>query len=537
MLQPGSSIEGHLDTLDVILLLIDLSGRIVFMNRKGCRDLGCDGRKAVGKSWFETCFSRNDRDQARLIFARFLGGEEGGPVVMESGALNERGERINILWHLRLLTDVDGQAAAILLTGDDVTARKEAEAALGEFPVHLEALPGQGTGEHPSAVGPLKGQVARAQSNKGMLSESEEKFRGFSQVFHSLVDAMPDALLLIDREMKVLWANSAAEALGPVTDGGLVGEHCFTLLQDTSAPCNNCHALKTFQTGQSCSTQISSPGGRFWDVSTFPVTNLSGSVDKVILTYRDVTEKLTLQAEALRAGHLASLGELAAGVAHEINNPANGIINYAQILHDNPGNAESDRDMAVRIMKEGNRIASIVRSLLSFARDNEETKSPLSIARVLADALALTEVIIVKNGIHLAVDCPEDLPAVFGHGQQIQQVFLNVVNNARYALNMKHGGTSEEKRFGIRGERTTVHGVPMVRITFRDQGVGIPADLQEKVFHPFFSTKPSGEGTGLGLSISHSIIRDHGGRMSIESVEGEYTRVIIDLPAASEEDG
>ncbi|MDX1763609.1 MAG: ATP-binding protein [bacterium] len=370
-----------------------------------------------------------------------------------------------------------------------------------------------------------------------MRREPEEKFSGFSQDFHSLLDAMPDALLLIDREMKVLWGNSAAEALATMTDGGLVGEHCFTLLRETSAPCDNCHALQTFQTGQSCCTQISSPGGRFWDVSTFPVSNADGGVDKVILTYRDVTEKLTLQAEALRAGHLASLGELAAGVAHEINNPANGIINYAQILHDDPGDGQSVREMAVRIIKEGNRIATIVQSLLSFARDSQETKSPLSIAAVLADALALTEIIILKNGIHLKVDCAHDLPPVLGHGQQIQQVFLNVVNNARYALNAKYDGTSRGKRLEIRGEETTVKGVPMVRITFWDQGVGIAPDMLDKVFHPFFSTKPMGEGTGLGLSISHSIIRDHGGRISIDSVEGEYTRLTIDLPAASGEYG
>ena len=126
---------------------------------------------------------------------------------------------------------------------------------------------------------------------------------------------------------------------------------------------------------------------------------------------------------------------------------------------------------------------------------------------------------------------PSDLPEIVANPQQIQQVFMNLISNARYALNQKYPGVHEDKILEIRGERTVADGGTRVRLTFRDTGTGIPAGLIEKVVDPFFSTKPSGQGTGLGLSICNGIIRDHGGTLRIKSVEGEFTSVTVDLPA------
>jgi PAS domain S-box-containing protein len=434
--------------------------------------------------------------------------------------------------HDRAIRWVDGRIVRMGI-GTDISRRKEAEEELTRHRGNLEQLVQDRTAELAAAVQQLRREVAERRDVESLLMKSEKKFKGLVQEFHSVLDAIPEALLLIDRDMKVRWANRAAAVLAGKEGDDLVGEYCFSLLEETSAPCDKCHALESFQTGESRGTQFSTPDGRFWDVSTLPIKNDRGRIERAILTYKDITENLTLQAEAMRAGHLASLGELAAGVAHEINNPVNGIINYAQILIDDPRDESAVRGISGRIMKEGNRIARIVKNLLSFARDNEEQKHALSIIAVLADSLALTETIIRKNGIHLRVDCPDDLPEIIGHGQQIQQVFLNVINNARYALNKKHSGSDPEKCFDITGEAIIVNGSPIVRLTFRDQGTGIPADIVDKIFHPFFSTKPGGEGTGLGLSISHSIISNHDGMMHIESVEGEYTKVIIDLPARS----
>ena len=255
-----------------------------------------------------------------------------------------------------------------------------------------------------------------------------------------------------------------------------------------------------------------------------------GKVASVLLLISDITEKMTLQAEAMRASHLASLGELAAGVAHEINNPINGIINYAQILINECRPESLENDIGKRIAKEGDRVADIVKSLLSFSRGGREDKRPACIDAILKEALVLTQAQIRKESIRLDIHLPDDLPEIEAHFQQIQQVFLNIINNARYALNQKYPARNENKIIEISGERVSIDAREYVRVTFLDRGEGIPAEKIPMLTKPFFSTKPFGKGTGLGLAITNRIITEHGGQLTFESAEGEFTRATIDLP-------
>jgi PAS domain S-box-containing protein len=244
----------------------------------------------------------------------------------------------------------------------------------------------------------------------------------------------------------------------------------------------------------------------------------------------EVKAKLNFQAEALRSAHLASLGELAAGVAHEINNPINGIINYSRIIANRNDLESKEHEIASRIIKEGDRIANIVKSLLSFARESKEEKRPVHVYEILSDSLALTEAQLRKDGIKLKVNVSSDLPAIFAQPQQIEQVFLNIISNARYALNKKYPESNGDKRLEILGNEVQVNNAPFIQISFSDHGTGIPARIMSKIKNPFFSTKPVNEGTGLGLSISHGIISDHGGKIAFESVKDEFTRVMVNLP-------
>ncbi len=238
-----------------------------------------------------------------------------------------------------------------------------------------------------------------------------------------------------------------------------------------------------------------------------------------------------MQAETIRAAHLASIGELAAGVAHEINNPISGIINYAEILSDESETGSRQNDIAERIIKEGGRISNIVRSLLSFARDRGEEKRPVNVKEILTDTLALIESQLRVNGIKLTTEIPEELPDIIANPQQIQQVFLNILNNARYALNQKYSGKHDDKMINITVEESVTPDGRSLNISFYDQGTGISPDIIEKVMIPFFTTKPAGKGTGLGLSISHGIIADHGGKLTVDSIPGEMTRLVIAIPA------
>jgi len=272
-------------------------------------------------------------------------------------------------------------------------------------------------------------------------------------------------------------------------------------------------------------------GTTFWDWSLVPLKDAGGSVTGLVLSLMNVTENITLYSELMRSEHLASVGKLAAGVAHEINNPINGIINYAQLLLNRFGEKRKEHDIAARIIKESDRIAGIVRSLLSFARVNKEDKKPVHFTEILSDSLLLSETQLKKNGIRLEVHIEKNLPLIIAQPQHIEQVFLNLISNACHALNLKYPSGHEDKLIRISAEAVNIHRKPHMRVTFYDQGIGIPSEIKDKIFDPFFTTKSGREGTGLGLSISHGIIMNHNGGINVESKENKFTRIVIDLPA------
>jgi PAS domain S-box-containing protein len=255
-----------------------------------------------------------------------------------------------------------------------------------------------------------------------------------------------------------------------------------------------------------------------------------GNPTGIIGVTRNITERKTLLAEAMRVAHLSSLGELAAGVAHEINNPITGIIGYAEILSDSLNEKDQDTKIPNSIIREAERVAKIVKNLLYFARDRNEEYSPAYIKDILSDTLSLIERQIIKDNIKFSVEVPDDLHNIKVRSKEIQQVFLNLISNARYALNQKFPKLNEDKFLKIKCETIEIEGRNYVRTTFYDGGIGIPANILNRISDPFFSTKPTGEGTGLGLSISHGIIKNHDGRLWFESVEGKYTKSIVDIP-------
>lgn len=249
---------------------------------------------------------------------------------------------------------------------------------------------------------------------------------------------------------------------------------------------------------------------------------------------QDITEKVLLEKETERSKHLASLGELAASIAHEINNPITGLINCAQILINKSPEGSKEKDLAKRIMKEGDRIAKIVHNLLSFARPTcKENKEIVHVNEILSDTLVLIGTQLRKDGIKVRLDIPQRLPEIVANKHLIQQVFLNAIHNARYALNQKYSSTHENKILEILGEEIMLDNWPYIKIIFYDHGTGIPVKIRNKVIEPFFTTKPRGEGTGLGLNISYSIVKDHGGKLMVDSIEGKFTKLSIILPAKS----
>lgn len=230
------------------------------------------------------------------------------------------------------------------------------------------------------------------------------------------------------------------------------------------------------------------------------------------------------QRQLLQAAKLASVGELAGGVAHEINNPTTTILSRASYLlasAEKKGYSESDREDLRAIVQQAQRIAKITASLLTFSRQHGFELSRVDINELIDKSLALIDYRLRESSVSVRRLFQDEIPPILGDANRLIEVFINVFNNAIDA--MPEGGT-----LTIRTEHRV--GEEAVRIEIMDTGVGIPEDHLRRIFDPFFTTKPPGKGTGLGLAISHGIIKDHQGRIEVESQVGVGTKVIITFP-------
>ncbi len=373
----------------------------------------------------------------------------------------------------------------------------------------------------------LQNEVCERTDAEEALRESEERHR-------TLIETMNEGLMVIDNQGVLTYVNEKFCELLGYSRNEILGRQYGEFLSEADAQmlAGQVCLVDRHQSRQQDIKKLrreiafkNSNGEKiFTIVSPRAVHDKDHKMVGYFAVITDITQKVALQAATMRASHMVSLGEVAAGVAHEINNPLNGIINYARILCDQSG---AD-DIPNRIVKEGRRIAEIVKALLLFAHGGTKEKKLVEVKEILSDSLGLMESEMKHEGVQIRTSVAADLPGIQADPQEIQQVFMNTISNARYALNQKYSGPHEDKRLEIRVERSI--NSAYVRIAFRDSGVGIPAEIIDKIREPFFSTKPRGQGTGLGLSISDGIIRDHRGELTIESVEGEFTNIIIDLP-------
>jgi len=245
--------------------------------------------------------------------------------------------------------------------------------------------------------------------------------------------------------------------------------------------------------------------------------------------FRDITERKQAEQQALVNAKLASVGELVAGVAHEINNPLTGIIGYAQLLADRQDVPQSVKEDLQKIYEESQRTVRIVQNLLRFARQYKPEKSLVDINELVGRTLELEAYKMRTSNVELSTKLAADIPLMLADYNQLQQVILNIITNAQQAI-------TETRRKGKIAVTTEVV-EDYVRVSIADNGPGISADNITKIFDPFFTTKPAGSGSGLGLSVCHGIITEHGGNIYPESTPGKGTTFIIELPIATGEQG
>jgi two-component system NtrC family sensor kinase len=225
----------------------------------------------------------------------------------------------------------------------------------------------------------------------------------------------------------------------------------------------------------------------------------------------------------VQAAKLAAVGEMAAGIAHELNNPLTTVTGFTELILDEMGNDAPHRADVEMVLHEALRARGVVRRLLDFARQGERTRARADINQIVDDVLALTTHFIHTNGVQLEVEFHKDLPWVSVDSNQMKQVFLNLIHNALQA--MPTGGNLR-----IKTETRNRDGKESVIVSIKDSGIGIdPKDI-DRIFEPFFTTKGSRGGTGLGLSVTYGIVTDHGGTIEVESQPGEGSVFTVWLP-------
>lgn len=351
---------------------------------------------------------------------------------------------------------------------------------------------------------------------------------------NELFQAIQDPVLVVTPDGIIIDANHAALSAAQKTQAEMIGKGICTIIHGGSLPHLECPLEEFLRTKTSRVEETTLPGlaGEYL-LTISPVKETNGTIQKILLVARELTSDEMRKADSLRTAQMAAIGELAAGVAHEVNNPITGIINFAQLLLDDSEKDSLQAELLDRIVNEGERIALIIKNLLSFARDSEQNNEPIEIAEVVTKSLALVEHQFLKDGIKIEKNFSGESCLIFGNFTQLQQVILNLLSNARFALNERYPGTDEAKKIEISCYPFIKEtGKPVIQLTITDTGTGIPQGILKRLFDPFFTTKPSGKGTGLGLSISYGILRDHGGTIKVDSIMHQYTKIIIELPTS-----
>jgi len=258
-----------------------------------------------------------------------------------------------------------------------------------------------------------------------------------------------------------------------------------------------------------------------------PLSDEKGNIEGVVLSGRDVTDLKRLEEQLIQAEKLAAMGQMLAGVAHELNNPLTAILGVTELLRERPGADDSTKRQLELTHRQARRAARIVQNLLEFSRPASPQKKPLDLNNILERTLQLHEHSLRRNNIQVDSRLPGELPGVIGDANQLIQVFLNLITNAEQAIREVRDSGRIQIRAGRNGNQLT--------ITVQDDGVGIRPEALPRIFDPFYTTKRPGGGTGLGLSICMSIIREHGGNIEADTFPAGGSAFTIYLPIASGE--
>ncbi|MDE3017999.1 MAG: PAS domain S-box protein [Nitrospirota bacterium] len=473
------------------VFMVEADGRIMAVNQREERVLGYAEAELIGRPLLDVV-APSHQTRTRALIEKIVRGEQQVPT--EEIEVTGRGGS-PMLVEMDLIRIEDGPTVSVMAQLRDITQRKRLEQQLHEYSVELEAK--------------VKARTREIEETKTYLE--------------NLLENANDVIYTLDTEQRFTYVNNKVAAWGYRKED-LIGRPYLSLLSKR----HRGRRLKsTLDIGakQVYEVEVISRSGdmRTVMVSVSPLHNPDGHIQGVLGIARDITDTKKLEQQILNTEKLASVGKLAAGVAHEINNPLGGILNCLYNLRKGTLSPARQEEYVVSMEDGLRRVQKIVRQLLDFSQQHEPELSATDINMVVERVLVLTEHAFVAGQIRLDKQLQTGLPVLMVDRHMLEQVLMNLVLNAIQAIK---GGGTVTIRTRIVDEACA--------IDVQDTGCGIQPHLLSRIFDPFFTTKGVGEGTGLGLSVSLGIVERHGGRILVESEVGKGSLFTVSLPLARE---
>jgi PAS domain S-box-containing protein len=363
------------------------------------------------------------------------------------------------------------------------------------------------------------------------LRQSRDHLYAQTEFSQNVVRAIPVGVISVDRDGAVRSINPVQERLSGVSAAAVLGRPLAEVFPEREGD-EPVHAplRAVLDGGEPADLTLERRRSPFtpeppvrYRIRVAPLRDRAGRVDGAVILQEDLSERARLEAQLVRSEKLSSVGVLAAGVAHEINNPLTTILGYAKLILETLPADNQDRPALELVADEARRVQEIVRNLLDFSRQESGVAAPCSLNAIIERTLSLMAPDLRKRQIEVVRELHPDLPDCLADARRIEQVFVNLAANAAHAM---AGGGTLTVRSG-REERATP-----IFAEFSDTGCGIAPELLPRIFDPFFTTKEPGQGTGLGLAVSHGIVTDHGGEIEAQSEPGKGSRFRVYLREA-----
>ncbi len=485
--------QGYLDLAAVILLGLDRDRRIRLINKRGCELLGYEEAELLGQDWVATCILPEEQAQIGNLFGRLIDGEIELPDKSENWVLTRDGERRMITWKNSVIRDESGEIIGTLSSGEDVTERRK----------------------------------------------TAEQLRQRDEQLELVFQNAPLGTLTMDLAYHLQSANSALSRMLLTTENKLVGKSLLDLVYPDyrqTLEMQLAQLVSGRRTTLSCQTRLMPFDERelLVRLNVGVVHDARKRPQFLIGQVEDLTERIHSGREArqlrdrlTQVGRLSTMGEMAASIAHEINQPLTAVATYAQAgkrLMESGRSDESDiANTLEQIGQQAQRAGEVIRSLRRFLRQRKSSRARMEVNEMIREVVLLADVDARAHNVELLLELQDELPPVVADPVQIQQVILNLIRNSLDANSEINVSEPIVINSRLRPDNK-------IEIGVEDSGPGVATDMLERVFSPFQTSKP--EGMGMGLSISRSIIAAHGGNLGFENKPGKGARFYFTLPTS-----